>query len=85
MPAACVRRAPAKRMESSTVGGMPSSCEPEVSSWATVANGFARGEGCILEESERCGSERDGVVVVWELLRGKKLEMMLWSWWTCDG
>jgi len=80
-----VRRAPAKRMESSSVGGMPSSWEPEVSSWATVANGFARGEGCILEELEWGVSERDGVMVMWELLRGKKLGSMLWSWWTCDG
>jgi len=85
MPAACVRRAPAKRMESSSVGGMPSSWEPEVSSWATVANGFARGDGCILEELERCENERDGVVVVWELLRGMKSGSLLWSWWTGDG
>jgi hypothetical protein len=26
---------------------MLSSCEPEVSSWETVAKGFARGETCI--------------------------------------
>jgi hypothetical protein len=49
MPAACVRRAPAKLIELSRVGGMPSSCELDVSSCAIVASGFARGEvvGCI--------------------------------------
>jgi hypothetical protein len=46
-PAACVSLAPAKRIESSRSRGMPSSCEPDVSSWATVANGFFRGENCI--------------------------------------
>lgn len=71
MPAAWVRRAPAKRTESSRAGGMPSSWEPEVSSWATVANGFARGEGCILQGLEWGGSERDGGLVVWEVSRGK--------------
>ena len=27
---------------------MPSSWDPEVSSWATLAKGFASGEGCMV-------------------------------------
>lgn len=47
MPAACVRRAPAKRIEVSRSRGTPSSCEPDVSSCATVASGLASGDGSI--------------------------------------
>ena len=79
MPAACVRRAPAKRIESSRSDGMPSSWEPEVSSWATVANGFARGEGCISEVLYGDWKSCDNVVELWELWRRKMLEMEMWS------
>ena len=48
MPAACVSFAPAKRTESSRSAGMPSSSEPEVSRWFTVANGVASGEDCMV-------------------------------------
>ena len=49
MPAAWVRRTPAKRTESSKSAGTPSRRELDVSSWPTVANGFAKGDGCIAE------------------------------------
>jgi hypothetical protein len=48
IPAAWVRLAPAKRTESSRSADMPSSSDPEVSRWATVANELVKGEGCVI-------------------------------------